>query len=255
MSNANLLALAVTALVLGSSGSCFAGLFSDDEAREKIKQLEQRTQALETQLHNQGLEMLSQIEKLRAELAELHGQVEVHTHDIESTQKRQRDLYVDLDARLRELENARVSVPVAAAESGQTAGAGPPAAASGALSETAAYEAAYNLFHAGDYKAAIAAFQGFMGNYAESPLVASAHYWVGNSYFAMDDYGNAIASQRTLIKLFPDSSKVPDALLNIASSQRRQGDARAEKKTLQEIVAKHPTSDAAIRAKQRLSAP
>ena len=93
-----------------------AALFDDDEARKRIdatnqrltqvqKQLDDRIAALEAQLKSQGLvELFSQVEQLKADVAKLRGQIEVLTYEQEQQQKRQRDLYVDLDSRLRKLE-------------------------------------------------------------------------------------------------------------------------------------------------------
>jgi TolA-binding protein len=55
-----------------------------------------------------------------------------------------------------------------------------------------------------------------------------------------------------LLATFPDSQKVPDALLNIASAQIELGDNAGARKTFEEIVAKYPTSEAAGKARQRL---
>jgi len=46
---------------------------------------------------------------------------------------------------------------------------------------------------------------------------------------------------------------VPDALLNIASSQQELGDAAAARKTLDSLVARYPTSDAAEKARRRMA--
>ena len=46
------------------------------------------------------------METLKAEFARLRGQIELLQNEMENTQKRQRDLYVDLDGRLRKVENA-----------------------------------------------------------------------------------------------------------------------------------------------------
>ena len=46
------------------------------------------------------------------------------------------------------------------------------------------------------------------------------------------DFRGAIASQRLLIASYPDSQKVPDALLNIGSCQFELGDAAGARKTL-----------------------
>ena len=119
--------------------------------------------------------------------------------------------------------------------------------------EQRAYDTALDLFKRGDYGGAIGAFGNFVRTYPRTPLSPSAQYWIGNAHYARRDYRAAITAQRTLIANYPDSSKVPDALLNIASAQGELGDAAGAKRTLEEIVAKHAQSDAAQKAKQRLS--
>lgn len=255
------LALFLT-LSLGWASLSNAGLFSDDEAHQKITVLKQQIQGMEervAQMENtarsQGVSVLSQLDALKSELATLRGQIEVHAHDIETTQKRQRDLYVDLDSRLRKLENVGV---VAADTPGQADSAKPASSDQtpvGAVvaDESKAYDAALGLFKAGNYQGAIDGFQGFVGAHPNSQLAPSAYYWIGNSYFNLRDYKNAIASQEKLVSQYPDSAKVPDALLNIASCQQGMGDASAAKKTLGSIVAKYPLSNAAELAKKRLA--
>ncbi|HUW51024.1 MAG TPA: tol-pal system protein YbgF [Sulfuricella sp.] len=253
-------------LFLGGVSLCSAGLFSDDEARQKIAALQQQIQGMEervAQMENtsrsQGVGLLSQLDALKSDLATLRGQIEVQTHDIETTQKRQRDLYVDLDNRLRKLE--RVGGPVSEtpvqANPGKQAAPDPtqvaPAAGTDTVDEPQEYDAALALFRAGNYQGAIAGFQRFISAYPNGQLAPSAHYWIGNSYFNLRDYKNAIASQQKLASQFPDSAKVPDALLNIASCQQGLGDTAAARKTLESIVAKYPLSNAAVLAKNRLA--
>ncbi len=79
-------------------------------------------------------------------------------------------------------------------------------------------------------------------------------YWAGNAQYAQRDFRGAIATQRQLIATYPDSQKVPDALLNIASCQVELGDTGGARRTLEEIVAKYPTSEAAGKARQRIGA-
>lgn len=249
-------------LFLGGSSLCFAGLFSDDEAHQKIAALQQQIQGMEGRVaqmeeiaRSQGVGLLSQLDALKSDLAALRGQIEVHAHDIETTQKRQRDLYVDLDSRLRKLERGGGSVsdmPVQA-DPGKQAAPESTQSIVVVVDEPKEYDAALALFKAGNYQGAIAGFQRFIGVYPNGQLAPSAHYWIGNSYFNLRDYKNAIASQQNLVSQFPDSAKVPDALLNIASCQQGLGDAAAARKTLESIVAKYPLSNAAISAKSRLT--
>ncbi len=255
-----------------------AALFDDDEARKRIeatnqritqlqRQLEDRIAALETQLKSQGLvELFSQVEQLKSDVARLRGQIEVLTYEQEQQQKRQRDLYVDLDSRLRKLEGGPGGGPAADAAPAGTPGAagvapvnpgspnlpasGPPPSAA----EQRAYDAALDQFKSGRYAPSIAGFGAFVKTYPRSTLAPSAQYWVGNAQFAQRDFRAAIASQRLLITNYPDSPKVPDAMLNVATAQFELGDAQASRRTLDELIARYPQSDAAAKARARAGA-
>jgi tol-pal system protein YbgF len=273
--------------------SSHAGLFDDEEARKQILQLrtqvnetqrliDQRVSELEAQARNRSIiDLFNQVETLKTEFARLRGQIELLQNEMENTQKRQRDLYVDLDGRLRKMETqiaeqARASLPpvVPPAASGPGAAAMPPgmvmppaatdpnrAAPPAAVvpppvvdpvAEQRAYDQGLEMFRGGRFAEAIAAFQAFNRNFPRSTLVPSAQYWIGNSLYATRDYRGAIAAQRQLITQYPDSAKASDALLNIATAQSDLGELQAARATLQEVVAKYPNSEAGVKAKQRL---
>ena len=174
----------------------------------------------------------------------MRGQLEVLANQIETADKRQKDLYVDIDSRLRKLEQ-----PV------KDAGAAdkPPAETALPAAETKGYEAALNQCKLGNYPLAISAFQGFLVTYPTSKLAASAQYWIGNAHFAQRDYKQAIAAQQKLLASWPDDPKASDAMLNIATSQEALGDRRSAQKTLEALLAKYPGTPAATSAKQRLA--
>jgi TolA-binding protein len=69
----------------------------------------------------------------------------------------------------------------------------------------------------------------------------------------MHDYRNALAAQEALITKYPQSPKAPDAMLAIAAIQAEQGDAGSARNTLEDVVARYPTSDAASKARTRLA--
>jgi tol-pal system protein YbgF len=219
-------------------------LFDDDEARKRVEVLRTEVNArmdkLEAASRGQ-IDLANQIEALKAEVARLRGQVEVLTHEIETTQKRQRDFYVDLDTRLRKLES-------------QSAPNGPAnAAAADPAAETRDYEAALNRFKSGKHKDALSAFLAFIEAYPASSLQPSAHYWAGSAHYQIGEYGKAIALFGKLVATWPDDAKAADALLGQANCQQETGKAREAKKTLQTLVAKYPASAAAAVARQRLA--
>jgi tol-pal system protein YbgF len=243
-----------------------AALFDDEEARKRIaatnvridqlqKDLDDRVSQIERQLKSGALvELANNVEVLKSDVAKIRGQIEVLTYELEQSQKRQRDLYVDLDARMRKLEGAPGASADAAPADAGAAGAGATAAAPvpSTAAEQRAYDAALDQFKRGDFQGAITGFTAFVKTSPKSALAPSAQYWIGNAHFARKDYKAAIASQRQLLLAWPDSPKIPDALLNVASAQSELGDNAAARRTLEELIGKFPQSDAAAKAKQRL---
>jgi len=243
------------ALLLGLclvTGAARAGLFDDDEARKDLaalraqvganqKAVDERLARIETLAQDRSIELAKLIDELKQDLARMRGQIEVQANQIETLDRRQKDLYADLDARLRKLEAS------AQAQEKQAASAPDP------LVEGKAYEAALNQFKLGNYQSSVAAFQSFLASYPESQQVSSAQYWIGNAYYALRDYKTAIAAQQKVLASWPNSAKAPDALLNIASCQAEMGEAKAARETLKSLLKKYPGTQAAEQAKQRLA--
>ena len=224
-----------------------AGLFDDDEARKALLDLRAKVEAMRTDLQaridtksdkSSTLDLLNQNDATLQQLNQLRGQIEVLANDLAQAQKRQKDFYVDLDARLRKLEPREVTID------GKSTQVDP--------GEQRGYDAAMQQFKTGDYKAASTALQEFVQRYPGSSYAANAQYWLGNSYYAQRDCKAAIAAQLVVLKNYADSPKAPDAMLNIASCQTELKD-KAAKKTLQDLIKQYPDSPAAATAKDRLS--
>lgn len=238
-----------TLLAALAAGTCMmpaahAALFSDDEARRAILDLRARLDALNARIDakadkTSSLDLAGQNERLNQEIARLRGQIEMLTNELGNEQRRQKDFYNDLDARLRKLEPQRLSVDGTDIEV--------------TANEQKTYDAALAYFKAGDYKNASSAFSNFLRLYPQSGYAASAHYWLGNTYYALRDYKNAIASQQTVLRNFPNTPKAPDAMLNIASCYTELRDRAAAKKTLESLIAQYPDSAAAQTAKERIA--
>jgi tol-pal system protein YbgF len=237
-------AAAMLAAVACLPMTAHAGLFDDDEARKAILDLRNKVDSLQKDMANKSdknsaLSLSDQNDQLRQEIARLRGQIEVLTNELSNTQQRQKDFYVDLDARLRKLEPQKVNID------GKEASVD--------LNEQKSYDAALNLFKGGDYKGAGAAFNDFLKRYPQSGYAPSAQYWVGNALYAQRDYKGAIAAQQAVAKNYPDSPKVADAMLNIGSSYIELKDKAAAKKSLDALIAKYPESPAAQTGKEKLA--
>ena len=223
-----------------------AALFDDDEARKAILELRSKVDALARDLTERldakadktsTLSLINQHDQTMQEIARLRGQIEVVANDLATTQKRQKDFYTDLDARLRKLEPRQVTID------GQEAAVG--------VSGQTSYDTAFGVFKSGDYKAAATALDAFVKRYPESAYAANAQYWLGNAYYAQRDCKSAISAQQVVLKNYPDSPKAPDAMLNIASCYTELKDKPNATKTLNALIARYPDSSAAQTAKER----
>ncbi len=226
-----------------------AGLFSDEDARKQIKQLEARISKLEEidkQRNQNLLDLQLQVETLNTALRDLRGQNEELVHNLQDAEKRQKDFYVDLDSRLRRIETAP---PAAAAQTAEAT----PAAPVDPVAENRDYEAAYNLYKGNKQQASITAFQDFLKKYPGSTLAPSAYFWMGGAYSALKDYKNAVNSYLTVTSKYPTSPRAPHALMGAALSYQSLGDAAGEKKSLQQLIKNYPDSELVPRAQKHLS--
>ncbi len=254
---------ALLLLALCFAAPAQAGLFSDDEARNQIQQLEARVQQLETRMLKLGadteqqtkslLDLLGQIEALNGEIRKLRGHNEELAHGLQDAEKREKDFYVDLDTRLRHLES-REEAAAASAVAAVSAVAAAPADPSDPAPENRAFEAAYGLFKGGNHEEAAKSFQEFLKKYPGSVHVPNAYYWLGNAQFALKNYKNALGTYQSLLKDFPGMPKASDVLFNIAGCQQALKQSAVAQKTLRQLVAKYPDSEAAVKAKKLITA-
>jgi len=223
-----------------------------DPTQVKLNDVDERLGRVERVVSNQSLLTLSQrIDVLEAQLRELRGNVEELQNSNEALRKQQRDLYADLDRRIK----AGAVGPVGSgASSGSSALPlnSPGVAGQISADDQAAYNHAFDALKSSDYNGAVTQFKDFLRLYPHSALADNAQYWLGESYYVTRDYDNAIAAFRTVGEQYPQSRKAADALLKLGYAQyelRHLADARA---TLSQVVQKYPGTDAAKLAAERL---
>jgi len=224
--------LSAALICLGVSNSAWA-LFSDDEARKAILDLRKTLATTQLDLQNQ-------IEKLKADNAELRGKIEDLEKQGEDINSSQKTYYQDLDTRLGNFE------PRTATIEGVTGTVEP--------NEKKVYDDALKAFQAGSLKKADEGFTAFVAKFPKSPYLPLALYWSGNSKYANKDYAGAINQLQSLIKKYPNHPRVAAAMITLGNSQLERGNKAAAKKTFGEIVAKYPDTDAAKDAQQLLAA-
>jgi tol-pal system protein YbgF len=249
----------------GCGGACLAVLAlagcastpaEEDPVQIKLKDLDTRLARIERVVANQSLlDLANQGESLRSDLRAMHNDVDQLTNSLEASRKQQRDLYADLDRRMKAVE-LRGAAGAATGDAGAAlAGAG---VAGGAVDngpgsdDKAAYQTAFGLLKDGQYDRAIAAFQKFLASFPTSQLSDNGQYWLGEAYYVNRSFPEAQAAFQRVVDKYPQSRKRPDALLKIGYCQYELKQPDLAKNTLTVVTTQFPDTPAAHLAQQRL---
>ncbi|MBA3755855.1 MAG: tol-pal system protein YbgF [Nitrosomonas sp.] len=241
-------------LLLMSCNISYAALFGDDEAREQIQalrkqvsEMEARIAKMEQALNSQALlELYAQVETLGLELGKLNGQIEMLSNDNTLLQKRQRDFYIDLDNRLREIEqptNKRAPSSSTPPKSSPHSMATPPSTESVAAPPAAAVitpEAAAT-------EETVAAVQPDSGSLLASKLVPPSPvendaYKEAFNFFKNGDYASAIGQFENFLENYPQSNLAPGAAYWIGNARYALRDYQMAIDVQRKLISKYPDS-------------
>ncbi|MDE3071857.1 MAG: tol-pal system protein YbgF [Pseudomonadota bacterium] len=236
---------------------------------DRVALLEQRAQNRD----QSGIGMVNQIQQLQAQIRQQQGQIEELQHHLQELDDKSKAQYADLDARLGRLEGAGTGAAAAGAQPGNPSpgnnpaapASAPAAAASGTTGASAgtgstadpaaaqaAYEVAFKALQSGDYVQASREFRSFIQQYPNHALTPNAWYWLGESYYVTMNYPVALESFQHLVSQFPQSEKMPDALLKVGYCQFELKQMKKAKATLTAVTTRYPGSRAASLAQERL---
>ncbi len=241
-------------LLLGCNVS-HAALFGDDEAREQIaalrkqvSEMEARIAKMEQALNSQALlELYAQVETLGLELGKLNGQIEMLSNDNALLQKRQRDFYIDLDNRLRQIEQPGKqgsSAPAAPASiSDSTPATTPsvkeqtaaPPAAGAVIPETSSSDgtASSGVPDSGRVSA---------NELAPAGPAENSAYKEAYDLFKNGEYANAIAQFESFLESYPQSSLAPGAAYWIGNARYALRDYQLAIDAQRKLISTYPDS-------------
>ena len=227
---------------------------------------------------NRGLvQLLNQVEALNGELNRLRGQIEVLTNDIANAQKRQRDMYVDLDTRLRRIEQvsagkkdqetiaaleerirkleqgsatpATIPAPVASVTVAPPVTTPPPAAVPAAATAAAPATPSTGAPPApGAPVASTAAAAGPTSSLPPASLSATDQAAIQRSYdtayssYRLSDYVAAIRAFEIFLKTYPKHALAPNAQYWIGESYFHLRDYRAAIEAERRLLGTYPES-------------
>lgn len=252
-------------------------------AQAKLKSLSDEMSRMGRLVDNRAmLDMIQQVDEISEEVGLLRGEIEVQGNDINDIKKRQRELYLDIDRRLRDIESGatassgQTSVPqVSGSASAGTTTSGaqqtpsvepsssqattttqtttPPVTPSVTQSEEkAAYQAAFDTLKEGRYKKAKTELKSFLDKFPNSSYAGNAQYWLGEAHYVTRNFEQGIIEFKKVINSYPGSSKMPDAMLKLGYTYYELKQFDQAKVILQELRDRFPQATAARLATKRL---
>jgi tol-pal system protein YbgF len=245
-------------------------------AQTQLKALSEDMSRLGRLVDNRAmLDMLQQVDEISEEVSLLRGEIEVQGNDINEIKKRQRELYLDIDRRLRDIESGataaaprgQVSIPqvgstAPSTTSQQTPSVAPattqtitppaPVPSATQREEKAAYQAAFDTLKEGRYKKAKIELKAFLDKYPGSNYAGNAQYWLGEAHYVTRNFEQGIIEFQKVLNSYPGSSKMPDAMLKLGYTFYELKQYPQAKAILQDLRDRFPTSTAARLATKRL---
>lgn len=223
------------------------------------------------------LDMIQQVDEISEEIGLLRGDIEIQGNDINEIKKRQRELYLDIDRRLRDIESGataaaprgQISVPqvdssTPSTTSQQTPSVEPttsqPATTTTPAStpsvtqseEKAAYQAAFDTLKEGRYKKAKTELSAFLKKFPNSSYAGNAQYWLGEAQYVTRNFEQGVVEFEKVINKYPTSNKLPDAMLKLGYTFYELKQFPQAKAILQDLRDRYPQATAARLATKRL---
>jgi len=226
------------------------------------------------------LDMIQQVDEISEEIGFLRGEIEIQGKDINEIKKRQRELYLDIDRRLRGIESGATAAAPAgqagippvdspASSTGQQTPSIEPTTTQSATTTTqtttpapapsvtqseekAAYQTAFDALKEGRYKKAKTELKAFLEKFPNSSYAGNAQYWLGEANYVTRNFEQGIIEFEKVINKYPTSNKLPDAMLKLGYTFYELKQFPQAKKILQNLRDRFPQSTAARLATKRL---
>lgn len=244
----------------------FSGLLVNNTFAEDLSDLstEERLIRLERMVNSNGMiDVMVRVESMQSELQRLQGEIEVQKHTLVEIKKRQRDLYIDIDRRLLQIErgsgvSSSSLPPLSKNSDGSDSNAVKSSNSKGAKksgdsqSEQIAYQKAFDLLKASRYDKATRSFRQFLNDYPDGRYAHIAQYWLAETSYHTRKFDIAVKDYEKLIEEYPKSPKRADALLKIGYSQFELKEYSKVKTVLNKLIKSYPGTTEAGQAKNLL---
>jgi len=113
------------------------------------------------------------------------------------------------------------------------------------------YNASLQLIRVGQLSEAESALQAFLRDHPEDPLASNAQYWLGETYYARNEYEQAAAAFLAGYRNHPENSKAPDNLLKLGISLAAMGQQAESCPVFDTLLSDYPNAPGMVRDRAR----
>jgi tol-pal system protein YbgF len=229
------------------------------DARANIQQMRRELSALKERLDETRYQVGREIGQSSRVGDQRIKDLETRFAKLDEELKTQGTLLQTREEELRQLREEMQSAPRTAESATSTSPESPTnttAEASGEESDAVKkdYEAARGALESKDYRGAIGQFREFLKKHPKSNLADNAQYWIGECYYALREFDQAILEFDTVRRKYPRGDKVPGALLKQGFAFAELGDKIDARLILKELTDRYPQSPEAVKAVEKLKA-
>lgn len=223
---------------------------TNDSVSTGLSGLDQRIQTIEETRENQSIiNLVRRIKEAEKLNDQLQGRIEELEYKVKNITERQRQLYLDIDMRIEELESIRNSDSINKAEENDLLSSQPLLVDGSDLDN---YQLAFKLLKEQQYEAAASAFMQFLKVFPDSELANNAQYWLAETYFVTKKFTEALKEFELVLSNYSNSRKASDALLKIGYCYYELKNWDAARDTLLQVQIDYPDTTAARLADQRI---
>lgn len=269
--NALLPVASLLAVLVSGCATDFGGPISSSSntalspQERRLQEVETKTAQLVRRMDSMNQTQMDQdLSRLRDEIRGLRGDVEKLRFDMDTRERSGKELFVNLDRRVQQLESggggsssggggAVSSAATVATTTPGTLSAAPASRATVATpEEERAYLGTFDLLKNGKYDEAIKGFRGMLDQWPQGRYADNGWYWMGEAQLVKRDYAGATNSFQSLVQNFSGSPKMADGLYKLGLCQAELKRTAEAKSSLQRVLREFPNTNAANLAKQKL---
>lgn len=147
------------------------------------------------------------------------------------------------------------AVQRSAGAAGTTGGAAGGTTAAPVVSDDEAgklFQSSYMDLTLGNYDLAVQGFKNYLIRFPEASNAADAHYYLGESYYSLQRYLEAVADYQMVIKEYSRSRLVPACYLKSGYCYQKLEEGELAEKAFRELISRYPRSEEAEQARLEL---